>query len=67
MLFRSPEGDRLYYSALSGRRLYSVATEALLEPESDASGSVKDEGDKGGEAARAMLTLVQLKRAVAKR
>ncbi|MET0278161.1 MAG: 6,7-dimethyl-8-ribityllumazine synthase [Pseudorhodoplanes sp.] len=26
-----------------------------------------DEGDKGGEAARAMLTLVQLKRAVAKR
>ena len=42
----SPEGDRLYYSVLSGRKLYSVATEQLRE--SDGEPQVKDEGDKGG-------------------
>ena len=44
----SPEGDRLYYSVLSGRKLFSVATEALRESDGDAGSSVKDEGDKGG-------------------
>lgn len=44
----SPQRDRLYYCALSGRRLYSVATSALANPEGEASGSVRDEGDKGG-------------------
>lgn len=44
----SPEGDRLYYSVLSGRKLFSVATEALRESDGDAAGSVKEEGDKGG-------------------
>lgn len=42
----SPEGDRLYYSVLSGRKLFSVATEQLRE--SDGEVQVKDEGDKGG-------------------
>ena len=46
----SADGKRLYYSALSGRRLYSVATEALANPAGDASSSVRDEGDKGGAA-----------------
>ena len=44
----SPDGQRLYYCALSGRRLYSVSTDALADPEADAASSVKDEGDKGG-------------------
>ena len=44
----SPEGDRLFYSVLSGRKLFSVATEALRESDGDAAGSVKEEGDKGG-------------------
>ena len=44
----SPDGKRLYYSALSGRRLYSVSTEALTDPEADAAAAVQDEGDKGG-------------------
>lgn len=39
----SPDGQTLYYSALSARRLYSVNTQSLNDnPE------VKDEGDKGG-------------------
>ncbi|MBX3170413.1 MAG: FKBP-type peptidyl-prolyl cis-trans isomerase [Candidatus Eremiobacteraeota bacterium] len=42
----SPEGDRLYYSVLSGRKLFSVATEQLRE--SDGEPQVKEEGDKGG-------------------
>jgi len=44
----SPDGQRLYYCALSARRLYSVATEALARPGQDATGSVRDEGEKGG-------------------
>jgi FKBP-type peptidyl-prolyl cis-trans isomerase len=44
----SPDGRRLYYCALSGRRLYSVATEALADPGADAAAAVRDEGDKGG-------------------
>ncbi len=39
----SPDGQTLYYSALSGRRLYSVSTQTL-----DKTPEVKDEGDKGG-------------------
>ncbi len=42
----SPDGDRLYYSVLSGRKLFSVATEQLREVEGDV--QVKEEGDKGG-------------------
>lgn len=44
----SADGQRLFYCALSARRLYSVATEALARPGNDASESVRDEGDKGG-------------------
>lgn len=42
--------DRLYYSPLTGRRLYSVPLSALADPQTDAAGSVRDEGDKGGGA-----------------
>ena len=42
----SPDGERLYYSVLSGRKLFSVATEQLRETEGEV--QVKDEGDKGG-------------------
>jgi sugar lactone lactonase YvrE len=42
----SPDGERLFYSVLSGRKLFSVATEQLREPEGKP--EVKEEGDKGG-------------------
>lgn len=44
----SPDGSRLYYCSLAGRRLYSVATAALASPQGNAAESVRDEGDKGG-------------------
>jgi sugar lactone lactonase YvrE len=46
----SPDGRRLYYAPLIGRRLYAVETAALLDPEaSDAavSAGVTDLGEKG--------------------
>jgi sugar lactone lactonase YvrE len=46
------DGARLYYCPLGSRRLYSVATDALLDRAQDsaAAASVPDEGDKGGAA-----------------
>lgn len=46
----SPDGQRLWYCPLSGRRLYSVSTAALVDPAADAAATVRDEGDKGGAA-----------------
>jgi sugar lactone lactonase YvrE len=45
----SADGERLFYSAFSSRRLWSVAVEALMDRESDAAAvaGVIDEGDKG--------------------
>lgn len=45
------DGSRLYYCPLMSRRLYSVATDALVDRlRDDASVTVIDEGDKGGGA-----------------
>ncbi len=47
----SADGTRLFYCPLIGRRLYSVATDALVERSRDDAGkTVRDEGDKGGAA-----------------
>ncbi|MBV8886937.1 MAG: hypothetical protein JO235_23495 [Chroococcidiopsidaceae cyanobacterium CP_BM_RX_35] len=49
----SADGARLYYCPLISRRLYSVATDALVDPSLDDSAvaaAVIDEGDKGGGA-----------------
>lgn len=46
----SPDGQRLYYAPLMGRRLYAVETAALLDPDaSDAqvAAGVQDLGEKG--------------------
>ncbi|MBC8102046.1 MAG: SMP-30/gluconolactonase/LRE family protein [Cytophagales bacterium] len=46
----SPDGSRLYYTPLAGRRLYSVATDALASPdgtEEQVRVTLKDHGDKG--------------------
>jgi sugar lactone lactonase YvrE len=45
------DGERLYYCKLTGRRLYSVSTEALRDRslgEGEISRTVIDHGDKGG-------------------
>lgn len=49
----SADGARLYYCPLANRRLYSVATDALVDRSLDDSAvaaTVVDEGDKGGGA-----------------
>jgi sugar lactone lactonase YvrE len=49
----SSDGARLYYCPLASRRLYSVATDALVDRSLDDSAvvaTVVDEGDKGGGA-----------------
>lgn len=49
----SADGSRLYYCPLASRRLYSVATDALVDRSIDDSAvaaTVTDEGDKGGGA-----------------
>ena len=46
----SPDGRRLYYAPLIGRRLYAVETAALLDPESSdaaVAAGVTDLGEKG--------------------
>ncbi|MGU3540769.1 SMP-30/gluconolactonase/LRE family protein [Methylobacterium sp. A54F] len=46
----SPDGRRLYYAPLIGRRLYAVDTGALLDPdatEAEVAASVEDLGEKG--------------------
>jgi len=46
----SPDGSRLYYTPLAGRRLYSVATKALGDPngtDEQVRATFKDHGDKG--------------------
>jgi sugar lactone lactonase YvrE len=45
----SPNGKRLYWTALSGRRLYSIATDVLSDfnaTDETLGGSVKDEGER---------------------
>lgn len=45
------DGARLYYCPLASRRLYSVATDALVDralDEAAVAATVRDEGDKGG-------------------
>lgn len=47
----SADGSRLYYCPLASRKLYSVDTEMLMDPELDdskVSSTVTDEGDRGG-------------------
>jgi sugar lactone lactonase YvrE len=47
----SADGSRLYYCPFLGRRLYSVATDALADegmPDDQVAATVRDEGDKGG-------------------
>ncbi|MEA2526177.1 MAG: hypothetical protein QOF73_3404, partial [Thermomicrobiales bacterium] len=49
----SSDGARLYYCPLGSRRLYSVATDALIDRSLDdvaVAATVVDEGDKGGGA-----------------
>ncbi|MEA2510734.1 MAG: hypothetical protein QOJ59_221 [Thermomicrobiales bacterium] len=49
----SSDGARLYYCPLGSRRLYSVATDALIDRSLDdvaVAATVVDEGDKGGAA-----------------
>lgn len=49
----SADGSRLYYCPLGSRRLYSVATEILIDRSNDeaaVAATVVDEGDKGGGA-----------------
>jgi sugar lactone lactonase YvrE len=46
----SPDGETLYYSPLSSRRLYAIPTELLRDPsvsEARLAAAVKDLGDKG--------------------
>lgn len=46
----SPDGARLYYAPLMGRRLYAVDTAGLLDPkvmDAEVAASVKDLGEKG--------------------
>lgn len=46
----SPDGSRLYYAPLMGRRLYSVETAGLLDPavsDAQVAAGVKDLGEKG--------------------
>lgn len=46
----SPDGERVYYQALTSRRLYSIATSALLDPvmsEQQREADVRDEGETG--------------------
>ncbi|GJE17930.1 major royal jelly family protein [Methylobacterium marchantiae] len=45
-----PDGSRLYYAPLMGRRLYAVATAALLDPaisDAEVAAGVEDLGEKG--------------------
>jgi len=47
----SADGDRLYYSPLASRRLYSVSTDALLDVgfgDLEVGATISDEGDRGG-------------------
>ncbi len=49
----SADGSRLYYCPLMSRRLYSVATDSLIDRQLDeraVAATVVDEGDKGGGA-----------------
>jgi sugar lactone lactonase YvrE len=49
----SADGSRLYYCPLASRRLYSVSTDALIDPKQDeaaVAATVADEGDKPGAA-----------------
>ncbi|MDP4022031.1 L-dopachrome tautomerase-related protein [Methylobacterium sp. NEAU 140] len=46
----SPDGERLYYAPLMGRRLYAVETAGLLDPkvsDAEVAASVRDLGEKG--------------------
>lgn len=43
----APDGSRLYFCALSGRRLYSVSCDSL-DAQGQPESSLRDEGDKGG-------------------
>lgn len=46
----SPDGSRLYYAPLMGRRLYAVDTAGLLDPaasDAEVAASVRDLGEKG--------------------
>jgi sugar lactone lactonase YvrE len=43
----SPARNRLYYTPLSSRKLYSVAIDALVDPNADAAATVEDLGEKG--------------------
>lgn len=46
----SPDGDRLYYAPLMGRRLYGVDTAGLLDPkvgDAEVAAGVRDLGEKG--------------------
>src|SRR5947209_6652182 len=47
----SADGSRLYYCPFLGRHLFSVATDALADPElpsDQVAATIRDEGDKGG-------------------
>lgn len=47
----SPDGERLFYSPLAGRRLFSVSVDALLDrsmSDDQVAATVVDHGDKGG-------------------
>jgi sugar lactone lactonase YvrE len=49
----SPDAKWLYYSVLSGRRLFRVGVDALADPQksdTDVAGTIEDLGEKGGSA-----------------
>ena len=43
----SADGARLFYCPLASRRLYSVATDALADPNGDVEATLEDHGEKG--------------------
>lgn len=43
----SADGARLFYCPLASRRLYSVTTDALADPDGDPAASLTDHGEKG--------------------
>lgn len=49
----SPDGEWLYYSVLTGRRLFRVRVDVLVDPtksDADVAATVEDFGEKGGSA-----------------
>lgn len=49
----SPDGKWLYYSVLTGRRLFRVSVDALADPnktDADVAATIEDFGEKGGSA-----------------